>query len=128
MGIAENKKVVSGFIEALASGNVDVLNSTLADDAVWWLPGSLPVSGTHQPAVPSPQRFEDGFRGLRQRPRKRTAAPDRQRACSCPAQPSREIHVRGRAEFLGTTDCQVRCEADEVGSRRPLVDCSSRRS
>ena len=48
MGIAENKQVVSGFINALASGNIDVLNSTLADDATWWLPGSLPVSGTHQ--------------------------------------------------------------------------------
>ena len=44
MGIAENKKVVLGFVEALASGNVEVLNATLADDAVWWLPGSLPVS------------------------------------------------------------------------------------
>lgn len=48
MGIAENKQVVSGFINALASGNLDVLNSTLADDATWWLPGSLPVSGTHR--------------------------------------------------------------------------------
>ena len=48
MGIAENKKTVLGFIDALASGNVDVLNSTLADDATWWLPGSLPVSGTHR--------------------------------------------------------------------------------
>ena len=48
MGITENKQVVSGFINALASGNVDILNSTLADDATWWLPGSLPVSGTHR--------------------------------------------------------------------------------
>lgn len=48
MGIAENKQVVSGFINALASGNVEVINSTLADDATWWLPGSLPVSGTHR--------------------------------------------------------------------------------
>jgi uncharacterized protein len=48
MGIAENKKVVLGFVEALSSGNLDVLNSTLTDDATWWLPGSLPVSGTHR--------------------------------------------------------------------------------
>ena len=34
MGIAENKKIVLGFIDALASGNIEVLNSTLADDAV----------------------------------------------------------------------------------------------
>ena len=47
MGIAENKKVVLGFIDALAKGNMDMFNSLLADDATWWLPGSLPVSGTH---------------------------------------------------------------------------------
>ncbi|MBM4258669.1 MAG: nuclear transport factor 2 family protein [Deltaproteobacteria bacterium] len=48
MGIAENKKVVLGFIDALAKGNMETFNSLLADDATWWLPGSLPVSGTHK--------------------------------------------------------------------------------
>ena len=48
MGIAENKKVVSGFIEALSGGNLKALDAALADDATWWLPGSLPVSGTHR--------------------------------------------------------------------------------
>jgi ketosteroid isomerase-like protein len=48
MSVAENKKVVLGFVEALSSGNVDALQATLADDATWWLPGSLPVSGTYR--------------------------------------------------------------------------------
>lgn len=48
MGAAENKQVVLGFVEALSQGNLDAINAALADDATWWLPGSLPVSGTHR--------------------------------------------------------------------------------
>jgi uncharacterized protein len=48
MGIAENKQVVRSFIEALSSGNLKAIDTALADDATWWLPGSLPVSGTHR--------------------------------------------------------------------------------
>jgi hypothetical protein len=48
MGAAENKQVVLGFVEALSRGNLDAINAALADDATWWLPGSLPVSGTHR--------------------------------------------------------------------------------
>lgn len=48
MGIVENKKVVLGFVEALSSGNLDVVKAALADDVTWWIPGSLPVSGTHR--------------------------------------------------------------------------------
>ncbi len=48
MGVAENKNVVLGFVEALSSGNVEAAKATLADDATWWIPGSLPVSGTHR--------------------------------------------------------------------------------
>ena len=48
MGAAENKQVVLGFVEALSRGNIDAVSATLADDATWWLPGSLPVSGTHR--------------------------------------------------------------------------------
>ena len=48
MGIAENKKVVLGFVEALSSGNLDAVKSAFADDATWWIPGSLPVSGTYR--------------------------------------------------------------------------------
>ena len=48
MGVAENKNVVLGFVEALSSGNVEAAKETLADDATWWIPGSLPVSGTYR--------------------------------------------------------------------------------
>lgn len=48
MGATENKQVVFGFVEALSRGNIDAINAALADDATWWLPGSLPVSGTHR--------------------------------------------------------------------------------
>ena len=48
MGVAENKKIVLGFVEALSSGNIEAAKAALADDATWWIPGSLPVSGTHR--------------------------------------------------------------------------------
>jgi len=48
MGVAENKGVVMGFVEALSSGNIEAAKAALADDATWWIPGSLPVSGTHR--------------------------------------------------------------------------------
>ncbi len=47
MGVAENKNVVLGLVKALLSGNVEAARAALADDATWWIPGSLPVSGTH---------------------------------------------------------------------------------
>src|ERR1700736_3102751 len=46
MGVAENKNVVLGFVEALSTCNVEVPKAALAEDT-WWIPGSLPVSGTH---------------------------------------------------------------------------------
>jgi ketosteroid isomerase-like protein len=48
MGTADNKQIVLGFVEALSRGNLDAINAALADDATWWLPGSLPVSGLHR--------------------------------------------------------------------------------
>lgn len=48
MGVTENKKVVLGFIEDLSSGNMEAAKAALAEDATWWIPGSLPVSGTHR--------------------------------------------------------------------------------
>jgi len=48
MEVAENKKVVLGFVEALSSGNIEAAKAALADDVTWWIPGSLPVSGTHR--------------------------------------------------------------------------------
>ena len=47
MSVEENKKVVFGFVEALLNGDIEAARATLADDATWWIPGSLPVSGTH---------------------------------------------------------------------------------
>ena len=48
MGTAENKKVVLGFVEALSGGDIEAAKAALADEATWWIPGSLPVSGTHR--------------------------------------------------------------------------------
>jgi ketosteroid isomerase-like protein len=47
MSVPENKRLVLGFVEALSSGNLERVTAALADDATWWIPGSLPVSGTH---------------------------------------------------------------------------------
>ena len=57
MGATENKQVVLGFVEALSRGNIDAINTVLADDATWWLPGSLPVSGMHR----GKKEIFDGF-------------------------------------------------------------------
>ena len=46
MSSAESKKVVLQFIADLGAGNIEGIRSALADDATWWLPGTLPVSGT----------------------------------------------------------------------------------
>ena len=47
MSAEESKKIVLGFIEDLSHGNIDAVTAAFADDVTWWLPGSLPVSGTH---------------------------------------------------------------------------------
>ena len=36
-----------GLIEDLSHGNLDGMKAALADDVTWWLPGSLPISGTY---------------------------------------------------------------------------------
>ena len=46
MSADANKKLVLGFVEDLANGNIEAVEAAFADDASWWLPGSLPVSGT----------------------------------------------------------------------------------
>jgi uncharacterized protein len=48
MGVAENKRLVLGFVEALSAGNVEAAKAAVADDATWWIPGSLPVAGTYR--------------------------------------------------------------------------------
>jgi uncharacterized protein len=46
MGAQESKKFVLSFIEHLSAGDVDAVMAAFTDDVTWWLPGSLPVSGT----------------------------------------------------------------------------------
>lgn len=46
MNSVASKKIVLDFIEHLSAGNVDAVMAAFADDVTWWLPGSLPVSGT----------------------------------------------------------------------------------
>jgi ketosteroid isomerase-like protein len=48
MTVAANKELVKQFIGELESGDRDRLADLLSDDATWWLPGSLPVSGTYR--------------------------------------------------------------------------------
>ncbi len=59
MGVTENKNVVLSSVEALSSGNVEAAKAALADDATWWIPGSLPVSGTHR-GKPGAQYIGEG--------------------------------------------------------------------
>lgn len=47
MSAEESKKIVLGFVEDLSHGNIDAVTAAFADDVTWWLPGSLPVSGTY---------------------------------------------------------------------------------
>ena len=62
MGASESKQIVLQFIEDLVSGNLDAVTAAFADDATWWLPGSLPVSGTYK----GKQEIFEGFFGTAQ--------------------------------------------------------------
>ena len=48
MGAQENKEITLRFIEKLAEGDLDAVTAAFTDDATWWLPGGLPVSGTYK--------------------------------------------------------------------------------
>ena len=48
MGVAENKKIVNAYFDAVTSGNRKATEDLLADDFFIWFPGSLPISGTHK--------------------------------------------------------------------------------
>lgn len=58
MSAAESKKIVLEFIEALSKGDVEAVTAAFSDDITWWLPGSLPVSGTY---TGSKEILEDFF-------------------------------------------------------------------
>lgn len=57
MSAEESKKIVLRFVEDLSQGNLDAVTAAFADDASWWLPGSLPVSGTYK----GKQEILEGF-------------------------------------------------------------------
>lgn len=46
MSAEESKKIVLHFVDRLSAGDVDAVMAAFTDDVSWWLPGSLPVSGT----------------------------------------------------------------------------------
>lgn len=48
MTVAANKAVVQEFITALEVGKHEQIAELLTADAVWWLPGRLPVSGRYE--------------------------------------------------------------------------------
>lgn len=48
MNIEEsNKKTVARFFELFSSGAVDETMAMFADDATWWVAGTMPISGTY---------------------------------------------------------------------------------
>jgi uncharacterized protein len=50
MGIEENKAIVLDFLERLYAHRIEEAFELVAPDATWWMPGSLPVSGTYSKA------------------------------------------------------------------------------
>ena len=48
MAIEENKKIVNAYLDAAVAGDLNAIDKLLADDIVTWIPGSLPISGTHK--------------------------------------------------------------------------------
>jgi uncharacterized protein (TIGR02246 family) len=47
MPTEETRRVMTTYLDAVQSGNVEVLNSLYAEDITWVVPGDLPPSGTH---------------------------------------------------------------------------------
>lgn len=41
-----SKTVVLKYVEALQRGDADAVRDSFAEQATWWLPGELPLSGT----------------------------------------------------------------------------------
>jgi uncharacterized protein (TIGR02246 family) len=41
-----SKTVVLRYVEALQRGDADTVRESFAEEATWWLPGELPLSGT----------------------------------------------------------------------------------
>jgi ketosteroid isomerase-like protein len=48
--IETNKQIVRDFMEAFGSGDVGRTMAYMADDATWWVAGTIPLSGTYTKA------------------------------------------------------------------------------
>lgn len=46
-----NKQTVQRFLEVFSSGDVKAILAMMADDATWWVAGSMPISGTYDKAA-----------------------------------------------------------------------------
>jgi uncharacterized protein len=44
--VTQNVKVVSAFFENITAGRIDEAFALVRDDVKWWVPGTLPFSGT----------------------------------------------------------------------------------
>ena len=42
----DNKQVIERYVAALEAGDADAVSDFFAPDAIWWLGGDLPISGT----------------------------------------------------------------------------------
>lgn len=47
----QNKQTVKQFLEVFSSGNVAATMAMWADDATWWVAGTMPISGTYDKAA-----------------------------------------------------------------------------
>jgi ketosteroid isomerase-like protein len=45
MTVQANKHVVTQFLKAFETGDIDAVLALLTDDATWWVSGDLPMSG-----------------------------------------------------------------------------------
>jgi hypothetical protein len=57
--IETNKQIVRDFMEAFGSGDIPRTMGFMADDATWWVAGSIPLSGTY-----TKQEFEQLLGGV----------------------------------------------------------------
>ncbi|MEU9497218.1 nuclear transport factor 2 family protein [Streptomyces sp. NPDC048196] len=55
----EAEKVVLRYFDALAGGKDEIVRDSFAEDATWWYPGELPMSGTWH----GREQIVDGFLG-----------------------------------------------------------------
>jgi ketosteroid isomerase-like protein len=76
----ENRKLVERFFNAMSEGRADDAFALVAEDAKWWVPGTLPFSGTKSKSeyLGIVRRIEAGFpNGLRFEVKSTTAEGDR---------------------------------------------------